>query len=376
MSAPGRKRANGPTRAPLPMRAPTMWQLAMMWAPSSTTTPGPKNTLGSIDHVAADRRVEAEPHRLRRHQRGALLHGPAPGARLEHGLGRGQLLARVDAQRLLGRAGDRPASPARRRRRARPRRSGSIRSWRCALPMRPSSPARSGTRNAIAPALHRPMRRSASRCIACPRGSPATRPSGVDDQAAVAVGIRRPRSPARRCGRRPQRLDQPAQRRRLDQRRIGEQHDHVAACGAPARAARPARHRPVPACVACSNTSMPGAAFAASARTASMPGATTRAMLGRPGRARDGEHVRQHRAAGDGVQHLGHRRAHAHALAGGENDDQQRVLGHAQDGRRGVAATHMGSGGCLATCVPVILGLSFWAVARRDCRSARTNRPG
>ncbi len=29
-----------------------------------------------------------------------------------------------------------------------------------------------------------------------------------------------------------------------------------------------------------------------------------------------------------------------------------------------------GIGGCLATCVPVILGLSFWAVARRDCRSA------
>ena len=48
MSAPGRKRANGPTRAPLRMRTPTMWQLARISTPSSTTTPGPKNTLGSM----------------------------------------------------------------------------------------------------------------------------------------------------------------------------------------------------------------------------------------------------------------------------------------------------------------------------------------
>jgi hypothetical protein len=42
-----------------------MWQLAAMRAPSSTTTPGPKNTLGLDDHVAADLH-EAEPHHLPR----------------------------------------------------------------------------------------------------------------------------------------------------------------------------------------------------------------------------------------------------------------------------------------------------------------------
>ncbi len=73
----------------------------MMWAPSSTTTPGPKNTLGSISHVAADLGVEAQPDRLRRDQRRALLHGLEARAALEDGLGGGQLLARVDAQRLV-----------------------------------------------------------------------------------------------------------------------------------------------------------------------------------------------------------------------------------------------------------------------------------
>ena len=55
-----------------------------------------------------------------------------------------------------------------------------------------------------------------------------------------------------------------------------------------------------------------------------------------------GEHVTEHRAAGDGMQHLGQARAHAHALAGSEDDDQQGMLGHC--GSDGVAAGSMSLG--------------------------------
>ena len=133
---------------------------------------GAEEHVGLDDHVAADDRVEAEPHRLRRDQRGALLHGPAPGAPLEHGLGGGQLLARVDAHRLLGRAGDRPGDEpvagGERDRVGQVVLALGVARCRCA----PSSPARSGTRNAIAPALHRPMRALRLASHRGARGSP------------------------------------------------------------------------------------------------------------------------------------------------------------------------------------------------------------
>ena len=79
-----------------------MWQLAMMWAPSSTTTPGPKNTLGS---TITSRPITVS--KLSHTVSGATSVAPcsmtrAPGTPLEDGLGGRQLLARVDAQRLLG----------------------------------------------------------------------------------------------------------------------------------------------------------------------------------------------------------------------------------------------------------------------------------
>ena len=68
--------------------------------------------VGLDRHIAADHGVEAQPHGLGRHQRGPLLHNSAPGAGLEDGLGGGQLLARIDAERLLGRTFDRPGNEA------------------------------------------------------------------------------------------------------------------------------------------------------------------------------------------------------------------------------------------------------------------------
>ena len=107
-------------------------------------------------------------------------------------------------------------------------------------------------------------------------------PLGVEQQPTVAGGIGRLEAErgdlgaARRAPRRAGAAWPPpraACRRTARSRRPG---------AAPAPAARREAASPVPACVACSNTSMPGATLAASARTASMPGATTRASLSAP----------------------------------------------------------------------------------------------
>ena len=93
--------------------------------------------------------------------------------------------------------------------------------------MRDSRPARSGTRNAMAPALHRPMRRSASLASLCSRIA-VTRPWRVEQQPAVAGGVGRLEAERGDAGAGVERGHQPAQRGRLHQRRVGEQHDHVA----------------------------------------------------------------------------------------------------------------------------------------------------
>ena len=241
---------------------------------------GAEEHVGLDDHVAADDRVEAQPHRLRRHQRRPLLHGPAPGAPLEDGLGGGQLLARVDAQRLLGRAGDGPGRPVHRRRQAPPRRSDSIRSWRCGCRCARAAP-QDRARGTPSPP------RCIGRCGAPhrsrrgPRGSPARARRGrrSGGRSRWHPG---PRSPGRRSARR-------HRAPRSSRRSVAGSTSGVSAnstimspwCRSSAgRAASTAW--PVPACVACSKMSMPGATLAASARTASMPGATTRASLAAP----------------------------------------------------------------------------------------------
>ena len=152
-------------------------------------------------------------------------------------------------------------------------------------------------------------------------------PLGADDQAAVALGILGLEAQGRDLRAAIERLDQPPQRRRLDQRGIRKQHDHIALV--------PFQRGP-----RCQH----GMAGAGLRRL--LEDVDARSYLGRlgayrlharrhdqrepgcSGRTRAGEHVRQHRPAGYGMQNLRDFRAHAHALAGGQNDDQKRVLGH------------------------------------------------
>ena len=100
ISAPGRRRANGPMMAPGPTRQCSRWLKARISAPSAISTPGPRMTLGADYDVAAQRRVPGEEHGLRRGHGGAAQHRGAPCLGLEGGLGLRQLHPVVDAQRL------------------------------------------------------------------------------------------------------------------------------------------------------------------------------------------------------------------------------------------------------------------------------------
>ena len=99
--------------------APSIWLKARMRAPSPTVTPGPKTTLGSIDDVAAEPRVEGEPDRLRRDQGRALGHRRGAAARAASRLRRAASSARLLTPVDLVRVGlDHRRARARRRRRA------------------------------------------------------------------------------------------------------------------------------------------------------------------------------------------------------------------------------------------------------------------
>ena len=91
----------------------------------------------------------------------------------------------------------------------------------------------------MAPALHRPMLALQVRCIAL-LADRLDASVLAADEAAVAVGSARLEAQHRDLGAALQRLDQAAQRGGLDQRRVGEQHDHVALVALDARAVRPA----------------------------------------------------------------------------------------------------------------------------------------
>ena len=107
-TAPGRRRANGPTRAPAPTAAPSRYENEQIRAPSPTVTPAPKVTLGSTT-ASRPRRVSAPKHGLRRHQGRPRVHCRAAQPALHQRLGLGQLGARVDPDELLRRQLDRSA---------------------------------------------------------------------------------------------------------------------------------------------------------------------------------------------------------------------------------------------------------------------------
>ena len=172
------------------------------------------------------------------------------------------------------------------------------------------------------------MRRSASLASLCSRMA-VTRPCGVDDQAAVAGWVRRLEAEHGDAGAGVQRGRQSAQGRRLDQRCVGEQDEsrRPDARSSAARAASTASA--VPRLRRSARRSRcPAPPRSASARTASMPGATTSASRDGTRCLRRRQHMGQHRTAADAVQHLGQVRAHAHALACGQNDDQVRLSAH------------------------------------------------
>ena len=113
----------------------------------------------------------------------------------------------------------------------------------------------------------------------------------------------------------------------FDQRRIGKHHQHVAAMALqrrPRRQHRIARCRPGRA-ARKSRSRAPGAPPRRAPR--SMPGPPPAPACGARCLRRC-QHVGQHRAAADRVQHLGQVGAHAHALAGSQHDDQQGSIGH------------------------------------------------
>ena len=67
---------------------------------------------------------------------------------------------------------------------------------------------------------------------------------------------------------------------------------------------------------------------AASARTSPACGANHKRKAAGPRGLRRRQRMGQHRPAADGMEHLRQVRAHAHALAGGKEDDQQGSIGH------------------------------------------------
>ena len=212
--------------------------------------------------------------------------------------------------------------------------------------MRPSRPARSGTRKAMAPALHRRDARARLRVASLVLADGGDAPARHRRSGGRSRWHRRPRSPARRCGRRPPAPPISLRRvGRLDQRVYRQTARSRRRDGAPAPAAPPARHRPVPACVACSKISMPWRHAPPPPAPPPCPAPPPAASWLAPAAWAIGQHVRQHRAAADAMQHLGPARAHAHALAGGKDDDQKRVFGHRRASR---SSTYLGSQGSVA----------------------------
>ena len=121
---------------------------------------------------------------------------------------------------------------------------------------------------------------------------------------------------------------------------------------APAPDAPPARRRPVPACVACSKISMPGRHLRRLGPHRLHARRHHQGQLGCAGRAARWP-ARAPASSGRrcACSTLGSRRAHAHALAGGQNDDQKRVLGHVGD-RVVLQVPRVGQDRCHATCMP------------------------
>ena len=151
---------------------------------------------------------------------------------------------------------------------------------------------------------------------------------GVEQQPAVAGGIGAPRSRARRCRRR-RRARPPAGaawpprpaacRRTARSRRPG---------AAPAPAARRAAHRRCRPASPARTPRCPARRVSASARTASMPGATTTASRVAPAARAVASTCASIERPAMACSTFGTRRPHAHALAGGENDDQEGLGGH------------------------------------------------
>ena len=188
-SAPGRRRANGPTRASCADARALEVAVGLDLGAVLDRDARAEEHVGLDDDVAADLGVVGQPDRLRRNQRGALVHD----ARAARASARCASAAASWSRELTpstssSLAGDDAGAHAARCARSRPRRSDSIRPsrWHCRCGR--ARRARSSMRKAMTPELHSRMWRSSSLASLSSRmaRSPA---AGLGQQPAVAGRI-------------------------------------------------------------------------------------------------------------------------------------------------------------------------------------------
>ena len=288
-----------------------------MIAPSSIATPLPNTTCGSISDVAADLRVHRQEHRLR--ARSASRPSSIARRRSRRCIAASAAASWTRSLTPITSSSRRDArlgAQARGARRSRRGRSGRIRAAALSQPTASSIASAGAPAIAIGPGVAAPDRPlGGARVLVLADGERA--PVLVSMQAPVAGRVAPPRSRARRA-RRPRQAPRaaPASVSRGDQRRVGVGDQDVVVAARDRRARRERRRGRCRAARVWTKISAPrraasrlggdvvavGADDDGDARSA--PAAATRV-----------ERMGEHRPAGDFVQRLGARRAHAHALA-------------------------------------------------------------
>ena len=286
----------------------------------STTTPRPNTTCGST--------TTSRPSRvswLRNTVSGATSVAPANMAAvaqplLNHPLGVGELRPIVDAMDLFFRHDDDLRPMACLACENRPRRSGSIRPWRC----RSRSDSRTGSaispRNAIRPPLQRVIARSASVASLCSRMSMSSSPDMMSRPYPVGSRASNPSDTTAApllSGSRSL-----ASVSVLDQRRIRVDHDHVVILVRQRFPRAENRMSPCRAVPSARRSRPPPRAFAVSFATLSPSGPTTTAMPSRSSRCHGGQHMPEHRAVRDLMKNFRPVGLHPGAFSGCQHDGQ------------------------------------------------------
>ena len=283
----------------------------------------PEDDVRTNDDILTDFRVIGKINRLRIEQRRTVLHRTPPRAGLEETFGFGELHPRIDAEDFLfvGFDDNRGAS-------ALARETDNVREVIFALgvvvaDLRQKLRQRFGFDSDDAGIAEGDLQLLRARIFRF--DDRFKRPVRAELQ--TTVGARRVRAEAENgdAGARVDFVCERAHGLRLHQRRVGVEHEHGAAGALQrghrlhhriARAARRRLHRD-------RRVGPRGAgALADFRRVIADDDAEPRRRQRRGG----GEHVLQHRPAGDRVQHLGRFRAHARALAGGEHDHRYRAF--------------------------------------------------